>query len=421
MSKNIENNRKTKKIKKKKHKFLKRFLLILLFFLIIIAGYFTYGTIHNGGGLKGFLSTIFNQSVEETKNLEPISALVLGSSQNLTDTIMIAKYNPQTQKAYLISVARDTFVGDSKINASASEKINSLYQGQYPEKTLAAVNKLTGLNLKNYVVVDTDALKALVDAIGGVYFDVPINMKYTDKKQDLHINLKKGYQLLDGDKAEQVVRFRHNQDGTSYSYEYGDNDIGRMKTQRNFLKAVMNQTLKPSNVLKIGDFLDIAQKYVKTNISFDLLKQYIPSAVEFNTDNLETGSLPGTPEKCNGVWLYIQNKEKTKEYLAKLDKELIGQTESTEENIADIKIEILNGSGKSSNLSKLTKTLKDKGYKVSKAGNTNATSKTSIVNKGNISDTTLSSLKELIGIGTISNNPTESSIDITIILGKDFK
>lgn len=421
MSKNIENNKKTKKIKKKKHKFLRRFLLILLFILIAIAIYFTYGTIRNGGGLKGFLSTALNQSVEETKNLEPISALVLGSSQNLTDTIMIAKYNPQTQKAYLISVARDTFVGDSKARATASEKINSLYQGKYPEKTLAAVNKLTGLNLKNYIVVDTDALKALVDAIGGVYFDVPIDMKYTDKKQDLHINLKKGYQLLDGDKAEQVVRFRHNQDGTTYSYEYGDNDIGRMKTQRNFLKAVMSQTLKPSNVLKIGDFLNIAQKYVKTNMSFDLLKQYIPSAVEFSTDNLETGSLPGTPEKCNGVWLYIQNKEKSKEYLAKLDKELMGQTNTAEENIADIKIEILNGSGKSSNLSKLTQKLKDKGYKVSKAGNTNATSKTSIVNKGNISDTTLSSLKELIGVGTISNNPTDSSIDITIILGKDFK
>lgn len=421
MSKNIENNKKTKKIKKKKHKFLKRFLLILLFILIVIASYFTYGTIRNGGGLKGFLSTALNQSIEETKNLEPISALVLGSSQNLTDTIMIAKYNPKTQRAYLISVARDTFVGDSKTRATASEKINSLYQGKYPEKTLAAVNKLTGLNLKNYIVVDTDALKALVDAIGGVYFDVPIDMKYTDKKQDLYINLKKGYQLLDGNKAEQVVRFRHNQDGTTYSYEYGDNDIGRMKTQRNFLKAVMSQTLKPSNVLKIGDFLDIAQKYVKTNMSFDLLKQYIPSAVEFSTDNLETGSLPGKPEKCNGVWLYIQNKEEAKEYLSKLDKELMGQTNSTEENIANIKIEILNGSGKSSNLSKLTQTLKDKGYTVSKAGNTNATSKTSIVNKGNISDTTLSNLKELIGVGTISNNPTESSIDITIILGKDFK
>ncbi len=421
MSQNNENSKKGKKIKKKKHKFLKRFLLILLFIVIVIAAYFTYGTFRNGGGLKGFLSTALNQSIEETKNLEPISALILGSSQNLTDTIMIAKYNPQTQKAYLVSIPRDTFVGNSKSTASASEKINSLYQGKYPEKTLSAVNKLTGLNLKYYVVVDTDALKALVDAIGGVYFDVPIDMKYTDKKQNLYINLKKGYQLLDGNKAEQVVRFRHNQDGTTYSFEYGDNDIGRMKTQRNFLKAVMKQTLKPSNVLKIKEFLDIAQKYVKTNMPFDLLKQYIPSAVEFNTDNLETGSLPGAPQKCNGIWLYIHNKEKSKEYLSELNTKLLGQEDTVEKNLADIKIEILNGSGKSSNLSKLTQILKDSGYTVSKVGNTNSTSKTSIINKGGISDTTLKNLKETIGVGTITNNSTESSIDITIILGKDFK
>lgn len=415
-------SKKTKKVKKKKHTFLKKFLLFLLAIIIITAGYFTYGTIRNGGGLSGFLATLLGQSAEETKNLEPISALLLGSSQNLTDTIMIAKYNPQTQQAYLISIPRDTFVGSSKYYATASDKINSLYQGQYPEKTLAAVNNLTGLNLEYYVVVDTDSLKALVDTIGGVYFDVPIDMKYTDKKQDLHINLKKGYQLLDGDKAEQVVRFRHNQDGTSYSVEYGDNDIGRMKTQRNFLKAVMQQTLKPSNILKIGEFLDIAQKYVKTNIPINLLKQYVPSAVNFSTDNLETGSLPGTPEKCNGVWLYIQDDDEAAKYIAELDQKLSGEeNQSTPEDLSEVKIEVLNGSGKTANLTKLTKALKEKGYTVSKVGNTNSTSKTSIINKGKLSDTTLSNIKDLIVTGTVTTNNTESSIDITIILGKDYK
>lgn len=360
------------------------------------------------------------QSKEEIENLEPLSALILGSSQNLTDTIMIAKYNPKSQQAYLISIPRDTFVGDSKAHASASDKINSIYQGKYPEKTLAAVNKLTGLNIEHYIVVDTDALKALVDVIGGVYFDVPIDMKYTDKKQGLYINLKKGYQLLDGDKAEQVVRFRHNQNGTTYSSEYGDNDIGRMKTQRNFLKAVMKQTLKPENILKIGEFMDISKKYVKTNMSFDLLKKYIPSAVEFDTDNLETGSLPGIPEKCNGVWLYIQNITKSNKYINELNQKLLGDTNNLEENKSDIKIEVLNGTGKSSTLNKITQKLKDNGYTVSKVGNTNTAAKTSIINKSNISDATLSNLKEIIGVGTISNSATESSVNITIILGNDL-
>ncbi len=419
MSKDEEKRKNIKKKKKKKHSILKKFLLVFLFIIICIATYFVYGTIKNGGGLSGFLSTLIGQTTEEQQNLEPISVLILGSSQNLTDTIMIAKYNPKTQMAYLVSVPRDTFVGNSKYSATASDKINSLYQGQYPEKTLNAINKLTGLDLKYYIIVDTDALKALVDAIGGVYFDVPINMKYTDKKQNLYINLKKGYQLLDGDKAEQVVRFRHNQDGTSYSYEYGDNDIGRMKTQRNFLKAVMQQTLKPSNILKIGDFLDIAQKYVKTNIPFSLLKEYIPSAVNFDTNNLETGSLPGSPEKCNGVWLYIQNKEESDKYISELNQKLLGIDENNED-LSQINIELLNGSGSSSNLTKVTNLLKENGYNVSKVGNTNTTSKTSIINKGKISDTTLSNLKELIGTGTITTSKSESKIDITIILGKDY-
>ena len=415
-----KDEKKKKKGTKKKHRVLKKILLILFLIIIIIAGYFTYGTIKNGGGLSGFLATLLGQSAEETQNLEPISALILGSSQNLTDTIMVAKYNPQTQQAYLISIPRDTFVGTYKYAATASDKINSLYQGQYPEKTLEAVNDLTGLNIEYYVVVDTDALKVLVDTIGGVYFDVPIDMKYTDKKQGLYIDLEKGYQLLDGDKAEQLVRFRHNQDGTTYSSEYGDNDIGRMKTQRNFLKAVVEQTMQPSNVLKVGEFIDIAQKYVKTNIPINLLKQYVPSAVNFNTDNLETGSLPGAPEKCNGVWLFIQDEEESEEYIAELNQRLLGQEQVSAETPSEVKIEVLNGSGSSSNLTKVTEDLKNKGYTVSKVGNTNSTSKTSIINKGNISDATISSIKELLGTGTVTSSSSESSIDITIILGKDY-
>lgn len=426
-----KNNKKYKKsYKKKKHPFLKLFLLLMLLISVIFITYFVYGTIRNGGGLKGFLSTVVGETSEEIENLEPISALILGSSQNMTDTIMIAKYNPKTQQAYLLSIPRDTFVGTSKTSAKASDKINSLYQGKYPEKTLAAVNKLTGLDIKYYVVVDTEALKALVDSIGGVYFDVPIDMKYTDKKQNLYINLKKGYQKLDGDKAEQLVRFRHNQNGTTYSTEYGDNDIGRMKTQRNFLKAIMKQTLTPTNIIKIKDFIDITQKYVKTNISFDLLKKYVPVAVNFDAENLETDTLPGTPEKCNGVWLFILDKTKTKTFINELDEKLLGEQENSEndnttnseQDKSKIKIEILNGSGSSSTLTKVTNSLKEKGYTVSKVGKTNSTSKTSIINKSKVSTNITNNIKEILGVGTITSTSSDSaSTDITIILGKDFK
>lgn len=416
-----QKEKKKKKNKTKKYKALKTILILILLIVLGIIGYFVYGTMKNGGGTQGLVATAMGQTGEEIENLEPFSALLLGSSQNMTDTIMIFKYNPQTQQAYLISIPRDTYTGYNKAYATASDKINCLYLNGDAEKTLEAVNRVTGLDLEYYVVVDTEALKALVDTIGGVYFDVPIDMKYTDKKQGLYINLKAGYQLLDGDKAEQVVRFRHNSDGTSYSIEYGDNDTGRMKTQRNFLKAVIEQTLTPSNILKIGEFIDIAQTYVKTNIPIDVMKQYIAPAVNFNVDNLETGTIPGVNEKCNGVWVFIANKYNTQIYLNEMNNKLAGIDEISEEELANIKIEILNGSGKTSNLNDVKSLLKNAGFTISKTGTTNSTEKTSIINKTQVSENILSSIQALLELGEISDSTSsESSANITIIIGKDF-
>ena len=412
---------KNKKRKNKKYSFLKTLLILILLIILSIIGYFVYGTIKNGGGTQGLVATAMGQTQEEIENLEPFSALLLGSSQNMTDTIMIFKYNPKTQQAYLISIPRDTYTGYNKANATASDKINCLYLNGDAERTLNAVNRITGLDLEYYVVVDTEALKALVDAIGGVYFDVPIDMKYTDRKQDLYINLKAGYQLLDGDKAEQVVRFRHNQDGTSYDFEYGDNDTGRMKTQRNFLKAVMKQTLTPTNILKIGDFIDIAQTYVKTNIPIDVMKKYIAPAVNFNVDNLETGSIPGVNEKCNGVWVFIANTYKTKTFLNEMDTKLSGIDEISEEELSNIKIEILNGSGSTSTLKEVKTILTDAGFTISKTGSTNSTAKTSIINKTEIDEKITTSIQALLESGELSKaTSSEATVDLTIILGKDF-
>ena len=422
MKDNDQQKNKEKK-KSKKYTIRKKLLILILLILIAVVSYFIYETIKNGGGTQGLVATVVGQTKEEIENLEPFSALLLGSSLNMTDTIMIFKYDPQTQNAYLISIPRDTYTGNNKNTATASDKINCLYRGKYPEKTLAAVNKVTGLNLKYYVIVDTEALKALVDAIGGIYFDVPIDMKYTDKKQGLYINLKAGYQLLDGDKAEQVLRFRHNQDGTTYSFEYGDNDTGRMKTQRNFLKAVMKQTLRPTNIIHLGKFIDIAQTYVKTNIPMDVLKKYIAPAVKFNADNLETGTLPGTNQKCNGVWIFLTNKTTVQAYINKMNNKLANIDEISKEELSNLKIEILNGSGSSKKLTEAKKTLTNAGFTISNTSTTNSTEKTTIINQTKISTSILNSVASLLEVGTIVDSSTEQedTSDITIILGKDYK
>lgn len=433
-----ENKKSIKKEKPKKRK-IKVFRLILIVILIIllsVGGVILYKTKKNGGGMQGFLSTMVGHDEETLKNMPSIEFLILGESLNLTDTIMVASYNPKTQKASMMSIPRDTFIGKNQNRATAWDKINSLYQGKYPEKTLKAVNELLGMDIKYYVSVDTKALRELVDAIGGVDFDVPINMDYDDVTQNLHIHLKAGYQKLDGEKAEHVVRFRHNNNGTSYPTEYGDNDIGRMRTQREFITAVLQQTLKPQNILKIGQFLEIANKNVETNIDLAVAKDYIPYAVNFSTENLKTGTLPGEPKKCNGVWLYIADKKETQTIVNELFVESEESTDSSDGEVeqkdntvtdtttskeSEIKVEILNGTGKSSVLSEVTDLLKEKGYNVVKTGTTNATAKTSIINRTGRATKETQAIKQILKVGSTSSKTSNNNVDYTIIIGKDYK
>lgn len=440
---NIKNNRNKKK---KKMKTWKKVLLIIALILLIAGSVFAYRVHINGGGLSGMLATVVGHDENTKKNLEEFRCLILGISTDqdnvdLTDTIMVASYNPNTQKATLLSIPRDTYTGKNPAKATAYEKINAMYSRKHrPDETLQAVNDITGLDIEYYIVVKTEALIKLVDVIGGVKFNVPIDMTYDDVTQDLHINLKAGEQILDGDKAEQLVRFRHNNDWTSYPKEYGDNDTGRMRTQREFIMAVMKQTLKPENIFKIGEILDVAKEYVITNIDFNSAKDYVPYAVEFSTENLITGTLPGenTDKNTNKIWVFVHNKKETEKLIQELfyDRDIEETEEGTQTNSTsnettnsstsstsktDIKIEVLNGSGDSKTLQKVVNELEGAGYKVTRTGNTNTTSKTTIINKKDAKDTTLKDIKQVLGTGTIQESEsTSSKVNITIIIGKDY-
>ena len=444
-------NKKTNK--KKKKKIWKRILLIVILILLIAGSCFAYKVYKNGWGVSGMLATVVGHDENTKKNLGEFKCLILGISTDqegseLTDTIMVASYNPNTQKATLLSIPRDTYTGKNPARATAYEKINALYSRKHrPDETLKAVNEITGLNIEYYVVVKTEALIKLVDVIGGVDFNVPIDMDYDDVTQDLHIHLKAGQQHLNGDQAEQLVRFRHNNDGTSYPSEYGDNDIGRMRTQREFIMQVIKQTAQPGNIFKIGQILDVAEENVITNINFDVAKDYVPYAVEFNTENLLTATLPGTVpslNRTNGVSIYVHDEEETEKLIQELfiDRDIQEGSEETEGNTTNmanttntgnttesttstskssIKIEVLNGSGESKTLQKVVDELEGAGYNVTRTGSTNTTSKTAIIDKKNVKDTILTNIKEILGTGVISTSESSSSkVDLSIVIGKDY-
>ena len=445
--KEVAKDKKNRYAKKRKKKIGKKVLIFIIIILLLGIGWFTYRTIRNGGGLSGMLATVVGHDENTKKDLKEIKVLILGVSTDtdaeLTDTIMIASYNPNTQKANLLSIPRDTFTGKNTKKAVASQKINSLYNiNKTPDKTLAAVNELTGLDIKYYVVVKTEALIKLVDAIGGVKFNVPMRMKYTDTSQDLVIDLEEGEQVLDGNKAEQLLRFRHNdpQKGvgmTSYPAEYGDNDFGRMRTQRDFIIATLKQTLKPSNIFKIGQILEIANENVDTNLELSFVKDYIPYAVELNTENITSATLPGTTpdvSSTNGVSIFVADKKASQEliqsmFYSDVTEENEGNTISnnttatttTTQTAEDISIELLNGSGDNSKIEEAKKLLEEAGYNVKRTGKTSSIAQTVITNKKDVTDENLKNIKQILGKGNISTNKSSTSlVDVTIIIGKDF-
>lgn len=317
-----------KQEKKKKFsliRFIGKLLLIILILIIILGALFYYKVQENGGGVRGALITILGLSSEEIENLEPINVLLLGVSEDLdsklTDTIIVCSYNPKKQLASMISIPRDTFIGNNKNKAKGTDKINSLY-ARSPEKLLKEVSNITGIDLDYYAVVNNNALIEIINIIGDIDFNVPINMDYDDPTQDLHIHLKKGMQKIDGEKAELLLRFRHNNDGSSYPSEYGDNDYGRMRTQRAFITETIKQTLVIQNVIKSRQIINTIFDNVDTNINTKNLLPYIPGAVEFDVNTIISRQLPGESEKLNDLWFFVHDKKETKKMVEEIQSEI---------------------------------------------------------------------------------------------------
>lgn len=314
--------------KKKKHIGLK--ILIMLLLILVILGIVFAIKVYKLNG--NWLAVLMGHNENTLKNLDKINILMLGESQGMSDTIIVASYDPKTQKASLLSIPRDTYIGNDKKNTTTSDKINSLYNnGKDAKKTLDAVNKITGLDIKYYIVVDTEALIKLVDTIGGLEFNVPIDMNYTDASQDLYINLKKGWQKLTGAQVEQLVRFRHNNNGSSYSHSYGNEDFGRMRTQREVITEIAKQTIQFKNITEIGNIVDVLSKYINTNVDINLIKDYIPYIKDFNTENMRAEQLPGKATYLGILSFFLLDEEETKTLIDEMFNGVI-QEETINEN-----------------------------------------------------------------------------------------
>lgn len=245
------------------------------------------------GGGEGVGGPVVVQGPSSDRKEEFYTFLLVGQSQetggSLTDTMMLAAYDVPNQTLRVMSLPRDTYVSYNGRNVL----LNTIYTRAGAEDggidaLRSEVQELTGIYPDYYAIVKWEAFGELVDAIGGVYYNVPRDMRYWDPTQNLRINLKKGFQLLDGNKAMQVVRFREGVGG------YIDGDLGRIRTQQSFMKEVVKKCLQPDVLLSnLGDYIAIFQKNVNTNMDLNALTYFVKSAVGgLDMDNVEFVTMP---------------------------------------------------------------------------------------------------------------------------------
>lgn len=199
------------------------------------------------------------------------------------DAIMVVTYDVPNQKLGMLSIPRDTLVNkkNPKINSSMHGGIENLQE---------VVSDLLGIPLDFYVEIDLNGFVELVDAVGGVDFDVPIEMYYNDPTQDLNIFYQPGMQHLTGQQAMEVCRFRHNADGTGYPL----GDIQRSETTRNMMITVAKKVLALNNIVKITNYFDILQRNVETDLTASNITWFIGQFLNVDLDTGVTGSgLPG--------------------------------------------------------------------------------------------------------------------------------
>lgn len=202
-----------------------------------------------------------------------LSFLVLGQVEAGMDPDMLMavcfRYDEEGAQFNAISIPRDTRA-DVPWDI---QRINTVYSAagggeDGAEALRRAVSGLLGAELEYTVVLDQAAVAELVDALGGVEFDVTVQMDYDDPAQDLHIHLEQGPQILGGAEAMALLRFRKNNDGTGYTY----GDAGRTETQREFLRAAAEQAMRIKDFDKLQELAKIMKAHMQTDLGVSVLE-----------------------------------------------------------------------------------------------------------------------------------------------------
>jgi len=288
-------------VRKKKGKAAK--ILAVVFIILAVAAAFGYFYIRGAlgtapdmqakpRGTERMRASVLDSSARDTAKY---TFLILGTDKGEynTDVIMALTFDTSAHTLDIVNIPRDTLANVSWSNKKANSILANMrakFKGEQNsdakamDATVEAFADILGFETDYCVTVNIEAFVSLVDAVGGVDFDVPVNMNYDDKAGGLSIHYSKGTHHLSGQQALEVLRFRSG---------YSNADIGRIGTQQSFLKSAAEQILAKRSSLNVAELAGIFLKNVKTNMKLSDLIWFGKEFLKLDAANISFVTMPG--------------------------------------------------------------------------------------------------------------------------------
>ena len=235
-----------------------------------------------------------------------------------SDSIILARIDPVDKKVTMVSIHRDTLVD---MGEYGQNKLNAAHAIGGAGLAVETVSKLAGVPISHYAEINFDGFKDVVDALGGVEVDVP--MEIDDADAGGHLDA--GVQTLSGDQALILCRARHAYD------EFGDGDSYRAANQRLVLGAIAKKILA-ADVATMASTVQALSEYVTTDLEItDIIGiAQAMQGLDPATD-IYSGMEPTTSQYINGIWYEINNVDDWKVMMSRVDQGL----PPTDEDVVD--------------------------------------------------------------------------------------
>lgn len=261
-----------------------------------------------------------NGEVDELKRLvrnsKRVNMIVLGLDETRSDTMILVSYDPDSKKADMISIPRDTYYPRAGFNSPAKKKINSVYgdHGARGVKSVAS-DLFFNIPVDYYITLNYRGVASIVDSIDGVPVYIPEKMDYTDRWDNppLRIYFESGHHVLNGEDAVKFLRYRQPNPGSGAMDRRSD--LGRIQAQQQFIQEAIKRALTIGNIPSLATN---AFRFVRTDIELHEMTRLATSVVGIDTDNISMHTLPGTASYQGGVSYFFHDAIETRELLIKI-------------------------------------------------------------------------------------------------------